>query len=285
MTSAQPHKKKFSFEFFPPRSPAAEAKLKVTQQELAKLKPDFFSVTCGAGGSTREKTFETVCTVRDGTGIETASHMSCIGLPIEEIKNVINTYRQNEFSHLVVLRGDNPSGLSANGPLKYANELIELIRKEQGDYFYIDVACYPEFHPQSKSAQQDLQNFKRKVQAGADSAITQYFYNPYAYFRFLESCQKLNINIPIVPGIMPITNRDQLVRFSNVCGAEIPIWILKRLQDFDDDLDGIRQFGIDVTTELCSVLLDGGAPGLHIYSINNYESAMAIWRNLGNKIS
>ena len=285
MTSQQSHKKKFSFEFFPPRSPEAEAKLKVTQQELAKLKPDFFSVTFGAGGSIREKTFETVCAVRDETGIEAAPHISCIGLALEEIKNVINTYRQNEFSHIVALRGDNPSSSTAKGALNYANELIELIRKEQGEYFYIDVACYPEFHPQSNSAHKDLRNFKRKVEAGANSAITQYFYNPYSYFRFLESCQKLNIDISIVPGIMPITNRDQLVRFSNMCGAEIPLWILKRLQDFDDDLYGIRQFGIDVTTELCSELLDGGAPGLHIYSINNYESAVAIWRNLGNKIS
>ena len=285
MTPQQPYKKKFSFEFFPPRSPEAESKLKITQLELAKLKPDFFSVTFGAGGSTREKTFETVCAIRDETSIETAPHISCFGLALDDIKKVIDTYRQHEFSHVVALRGDIPSNSTSKGPLDYANELVELIRREQGDYFYIDVACYPEFHPQSNSAKQDLQNFKRKVEAGANSAITQYFFNPYSYFRFLDSCQRLNIEIPIIPGIMPITNRDQLVHFSNVCGAEIPLWILKRLQDFGDDISGIRRFGIDVTTELCSLLLDEGAPGLHIYSINNYESAVAIWRNLGSKIS
>lgn len=190
-------------------------------------------------------------------------HISCIGSSREEIIEVLQNYRKNELNHLVVLRGDLPSGQAGMGSIRYANELVELIRAETGDYFYIDVACYPEFHPQSQSAARDLENFRRKVEAGADSAITQYFYNPDAYFRFIDSCESLSVDIPIVPGIMPITNCTQLSRFSESCGAEIPRWILQRLRDFGDDRASIVEFGIDVTTELCEKLLEAGAPGLH----------------------
>jgi methylenetetrahydrofolate reductase (NADPH) len=280
--SIQPKdRRKFSFEFFPPRSPEAEEKLKLTQHRLAALKPAYFSVTFGAGGSTRDKTLETVLAVKAETGIEAAPHISCIGYSLQDLLQVIASYKEQGLRHIVVLRGDNPSGAIDAGPLRFANELVELIRKQTGDYFYIDVACYPEFHPQAVSAQQDLINFKRKVDAGANSAITQYFYNPWSYSRFLDDCQKLGIDIPIIPGIMPILNREQLIRFSRLCGAEIPLWILKRLEGFGDDLDAIQQFGIDVTTELCAALLDQGAPGLHFYTMNRHTASEAIWANLG----
>jgi len=275
------YQRKFSFEFFPPRSSEAEEKLKLTQNRLAALKPDYFSVTFGAGGSTRDKTLETVLSVKAETGVDAAPHISCIGYSLSDLKQVISLYKEKGLRHIVVLRGDNPSGAIDSGPLRYANELVGLIRKETGDYFYIDVACYPEFHPQASSAQQDLVNFKRKVDAGADAAITQYFYNPYSYFRFMDDCQRLGISIPVVPGIMPIINREQLIRFSRMCGAEIPFWILKRLEGFGDDLDAIQSFGIDVTTELCAALLDQGAPGLHFYTMNRHAASEAIWANLG----
>ncbi len=271
---------KLSFEFFPPRTPAAEQNLRATVTRLERLRPDFFSVTFGAGGSTREKTFETARLINDTTGIEAAPHVSCIGSSREDLREILQNYKNHGFDHLVALRGDLPSGLAGTGALRFASELVELIRTETGRHFHIDVGCYPEFHPQARSAEQDLENFRRKVDAGADSAITQYFYNADAYFRFLDSCSALGIEIPIVPGIMPITNRDQLVRFSNMCGAEIPRWIMKRLEDFGDDLASIRSFGIDVTTRLCSQLLDAGAPGLHIYTMNKSEASEAVWAAL-----
>ncbi len=271
---------KLSFEFFPPRTPAAEQNLRATVTRLERLRPDFFSVTFGAGGSTREKTFETARLINDTTGIEAAPHVSCIGSSREDLRETLQNYRNHGFDHLVALRGDLPSGLAGTGALRFASELVEFIRTETGRHFHIDVGCYPEFHPQAGSAEKDLENFKRKVDAGADSAITQYFYNADAYFRFLDSCSALGIEIPIVPGIMPITNRDQLVRFSNMCGAEIPRWILKRLVDFGDDLASIRSFGIDVTTGLCARLLAAGAPGLHIYTMNKAEASEAIWAAL-----
>ena len=271
---------KLSFEFFPPRTPVAEQSLRATVDRLKRLRPDYFSVTFGAGGSTRDKTFETARIINDTTGIEAAPHVSCIGSSREDLRGIIHHYRNHGFDHLVALRGDLPSGLAGVGALRFASELVEFIRRETGSHFHIDVGCYPEFHPQARSADKDLENFKRKVDAGADSAITQYFYNADAYFRFLESCSGLGIDVPIVPGIMPITNRDQLVRFSNMCGAEIPLWILKRLQDFGDDLESIRSFGIDVTTRLCRQLLDAGAPGLHIYTMNKAEASEAIWAEL-----
>lgn len=271
---------KLSFEFFPPRTPAAEQNLRDTVTRLARLRPDFFSVTFGAGGSTRDKTFETARFINEETGIEAAPHISCIGSSREDLREILQNYKNHGFNHLVALRGDLPSGLAGTGALRFASELVGFIRTETGRHFHIDVGCYPEFHPQARSAEKDLENFKRKVDAGADSAITQYFYNADAYFRFLESCSALGIEIPIVPGIMPITNRDQLVRFSNMCGAEIPRWILKRLYDFGDDLASIREFGIDVTTGLCARLLDAGAPGLHIYTMNRAEASEAIWAAL-----
>jgi len=273
-------RKKFSFEFFPPRSVETEEKLKQTQARLAALNPDFFSVTFGAGGSTRDKTLETVLQVKRATGIDAAPHISCVGYAIDDLKGVIATYKQQGLQHLVALRGDIPSGAIDSGPLKYANELVELIRTETGDFFHIDVACYPEFHPQAVSARKDMENFRRKVAAGANGAITQYFYNADAYFRFVDDCEKNGVDIPITPGIMPIINREQLLRFSNMCGAEIPLWILKRLEDFADDLEAIQAFGTEVVTRLCSTLLSGGAPGLHIYTMNRHTATEAIWNNL-----
>lgn len=280
MESQKKYEPTFSFEFFPPRTPEAVGKLQMTQERLAKLHPSFFSVTFGAGGSTRDRTMETVLDIRDKTGIEGVPHVSCIGTMAEDIKAILQSYLDNDIRHLVALRGDLPSGTSGMGPFRYANELVEFIRKETGDAFHIEVACYPEFHPQAATAKADLANFKRKVDAGANSAITQYFYNPDAYFRFVNECEKTGVDIPIVPGVMPIINCTQLVRFSEACGAEIPRWILKRLRDFGDDRLSIRKFGTDVTTDLCAALLDGGAPGLHIYTMNQADAAEEIWDNL-----
>lgn len=279
--SARPAEQTFSFEFFPPRTPEAVGKLAMTRDELAKLQPDFFSVTFGAGGSTRERTLETVLDIRDNTGIEGAPHISCIGIPLVEIESILDTYRDQGIKRLVALRGDMPSGTTGYGELRFANELVAFIRKAYGDAFHIEVAAYPEFHPQAVSAAKDLDNFQRKVEAGAHSAITQYFYNPDAYFRFVESCADRGVNIPIVPGVMPILNHSQLVRFSEGCGAEIPRWILHRLRDFGDDRVSIRKFGVDVTIQLCETLLEGGAPGLHFYSMNQADSCVAIWNALG----
>lgn len=271
----------YSFEFFPPRTPEAVGKLQTTRDRLARLKPDFFSVTFGAGGSTRDLTFETVQEIKRATGIDAAPHISCIGTPVTTIREVLQRYKEAGIRQVVALRGDMPSGTVGWGELRYANELVEFIRRETGDWFHIEVAAYPEVHPQAGSAQEDLRNFKRKVDAGADGAITQYFFNPDAYFRFVDDCRRLGITIPITPGIMPITNFTQLMRFSEGCGAEIPRWIQKRMRDFGDDRVSIRRFGIDVTTELCRRLLERGAPGLHIYTMNQHEPAEAIWENLG----
>jgi len=281
MQSQRNHKQIFSFEFFPPRTLEQIGRLQTTRDRLARLKPDYFSVTFGAGGSSREKTFETVLEIREHTGIPAAPHISCIGCSIQTIRDILNAYKEAGINRIVALRGDLPSGLASYGELRYANELVEFIRREMGDYFHIEVAAYPEFHPQALSAKSDLDNFKCKVDAGANSAITQYFYNPDAYSRFVDSCERYGIDIPIVPGIMPIINHSQLVRFSEACGAEIPRWILKRLRDFGDDRIAIREFGVDVTTELCRQLLETGAPGLHFYTMNQAEASEAIWRNLG----
>ncbi|MEM7026659.1 MAG: methylenetetrahydrofolate reductase [NAD(P)H] [Pseudomonadota bacterium] len=281
MESQNRFQRTFSFEFFPPRTPEAVGKLQTTQEKLAELNPDFFSVTFGAGGSTRERTFETVMDIREKTGIDGVPHISCMGALNDEIKDILENYRKNGVKRVVALRGDLPSGSVGYGQLRYANELVEFIRNETGDHFHIEVAAYPEFHPQSPSPQADLKNFKMKVDAGANSAITQYFYNPFAYYRFVENCEKLGIDIPIVAGVMPIINCTQLRRFSDACGAEIPRWILLRLQEFGDDRASIRKFGIDVTTELCSELLENGAPGIHFYTMNQSEASTEIWKNLG----
>ncbi|MBL3527292.1 MAG: methylenetetrahydrofolate reductase [NAD(P)H] [gamma proteobacterium endosymbiont of Lamellibrachia anaximandri] len=272
----------FSFELFPPKTEKGFENLKSGVNQLNALNPEFFSVTYGAGGSTQERTFSSVDWLREQQ-IETAPHLSCIGSSREEILQILDRYHEQKIRRLVALRGDLPSGagLGSLGELNYANELVELIKERYGDHFYIEVAAYPEFHPQANNAQTDLKNFKRKVEAGADGAITQYFYNPDAYFCFVEECSDMGINIPIVPGIMPITNYVQLARFSDACGAEIPRWVRKRLESFADDMESIRAFGADVVTELCRRLLDGGAPGLHFYTMNQAAPTLKIWNNLG----
>lgn len=281
MDSQKKHPRSFSFEFFPPKSDQAAVNLRETVDKLATLKPGFCSVTFGAGGSTREKTFETVVEIQKTTGIEAAPHVSCIASTRENIREVLQAYQNNGIHHIVALRGDMPSGMMSAGEFRYANELVEFIRAETGSHFHIEVAAYPEVHPQAANAEADLRNFKRKVESGADTAITQYFYNPDAYFRFIDDCEKLGLNLPIVPGIMPITNYTQLSRFSEACGAEIPRWVRKRLEMFGDDRASIRAFGVEVVTDLCRRLLEQGAPGLHFYTLNQSEACLAIWEELG----
>jgi len=281
MESQKKHSRVYSFEFFPPKTEKGVANLRNTRDELAGLDPRFFSVTFGAGGSTRERTFDTVCEIQRESGIEASPHLSCIGSTKDNIRDILNLYRKENINHIVALRGDLPSGMGLPGEFRHANELVEFIRAETGDHFHIEVAAYPEFHPQARNADTDLANFKRKVDAGADSAITQYFFNPYAYIHFVERCEKLGIDLPIVPGIMPITNYTQLARFSDMCGAEIPRWIRKRLEAYGDNRDSIRAFGEEVVTEMCQALLDAGAPGLHFYTMNQAGPSKAIWTNLG----
>jgi methylenetetrahydrofolate reductase (NADPH) len=281
MNSQKPYPKAYSIEFFPPKSEESAAKLRDTYTQLAPLKPCFASVTFGAGGSTQDRTFDTVREIKQETGIDVAPHLSCIGSTKDNIRQILSNYKSQGIRHIVALRGDMPSGMREAGEFRYANELVAFIRAETGDHFFIEVAAYPEFHPQALNARADLLNFKRKVEAGADGAMTQYFYNPDAYFRFVESCEKLDLELPIVPGIMPITNYIQLARFSDACGAEIPRWIRKRLEAFGDDLKSLRAFGMDVTTKLCSDLLAGGAPGLHFYTMNQAGPTKTLWKELG----
>ncbi len=271
----------FSFEFFPPKTEEGVAKLRRVSSELARLEPCFFSVTFGAGGSTRERTLETVIDLKATTGIDVAPHLSCIGSTRANIREILETYREAGIRHLVALRGDMPSGMIEAGEFHYAEELVRFIREETGDHFFIEVAAYPEFHPQASSAQDDIAHFRDKVRAGADSALTQYFYNPDAYFRFVDDCEAAGLDLPIVPGIMPITNRDQLLRFSDACGAEIPRWIRARLEGLGADAEAIQAFGLEVCIGLCERLLAGGAPGLHFYSMNRADAVMAIWDGLG----
>jgi len=280
MESQKKHPRVYSFEFFPPKTDEGVAKLRVTRDELAKLKPRFFSVTFGAGGSTRERTFDTVSEIQRDSGIEAAPHLSCVGSTKDSIREILDLYRNENIRHIVALRGDLPSGMGLPGEFRYANELVEFIRSETGDHFHIEVAAYPEFHPQALNAEADIDNFKRKVEAGADSAITQYFYNADAYFNFIDLCEKRGLDIPIVPGIMPITNYTQLARFSDMCGAEIPRWIRKRLEACGDDKTAIRRFGAEVITRMCQRLLDAGAPGLHFYTMNQAGPTRTIWEQL-----
>jgi len=270
----------FSFEFFPPQTPEGMEKLRATRRQLAQLSPKFFSVTFGAGGSTRDRTLEAVLEIQ-AEGHVAAPHLSCIGSTGENIRAMLEKYRDHGIRHIVALRGDLPSGMAQAGEFRYANELVAFIRREFGDAFRIEVAAYPEYHPQARSAQEDLLNFKRKVEAGANSAITQYFYNADAYFSFIETCEAAGIDIPIVPGIMPINKFSQLARFSDACGAEIPRWIRKRLEGYGDDSASIRAFGLDVVTDLCDRLLKGGAPGLHFYTLNSAGLSTTIWQRLG----
>ena len=269
----------FSVEFFPPKTPEGVEKLRVTRAKLAELEPKYFSVTFGAGGSTQQGTLDTVVEIM-GEGLEAAPHLSCVGSSRESIRAILAEFRSHDIRRLVALRGDLPSGYGSTGEFRYASELVEFIRAETGDWFNIDVAAYPEMHPQAKSPQDDLRNFARKVQAGANSAITQYFYNADAYFQFVDEAHKMGVDIPVVAGIMPITNYTQLMRFSEMCGTEIPRWIRLKLASYGDDTDSIRAFGLDVVTQLCQRLLDGGAPGLHFYSLNQSVATTAIWQRL-----
>jgi len=280
MQSQRGRDRVFSFEFFPPKTAEGIAKLRSTRQQLAQLDPAFFSVTYGAGGSTREGTLATVLEIRKA-GSPAAPHLSCIASTRESLREVIAQYKANDIRHIVALRGDLPSGLASSGEFRYASELVKFIRDETGDWFHIEVACYPEYHPQARKPQQDLAAFKAKIDAGANAAITQYFYNPDAYFHFVEQSQALGIGVPIVPGIMPINNFSQLARFSDACGAEIPRWMRMKLEGFGDDSASIKAFGMDVVTDLCDKLLAGGAPGLHIYTMNMAGPASTLWQRLG----
>ena len=270
----------FSFEFFPPKTEEGMHKLRATRAQLQQLKPRFFSVTYGAGGSTRDRTLEAVLDIgRDG--FAAAPHLSCIGSTRADLRDTLNLYRSHGIRHTVALRGDLPSGLVDFGELRYANELVEFIRRETGDWFHIEVACYPEMHPQARSPQDDLTAFKRKVDAGASGAITQYFYNADAYFRFVDEVRAAGITIPIVPGIMPIATYTQLARFSEMCGAEIPRWMRLKLAAYGDDRASIRSFGLDVVTDMCDRLLTQGAPGLHFYTLNTAGLTSTLWQRLG----
>jgi methylenetetrahydrofolate reductase (NADPH) len=272
----------YSFELYPPKTPEGMEKLKLNVRQLSAVGPRYFSVTYGAGGSTQERTFETVSWLRS-QDIDTAPHISCIGSTRDDIRKILARYQEEGIRRLVALRGDLPSGMGAGaaGELRYANELVAFIREETGDRFRIEVAAYPEVHPQAPSAGRDLENFKRKVEAGADAAITQYFYNADAYFAFVGNCDRLDIHVPIIPGVMPITNFTQLARFSDACGAEIPRWVRKRLQGYGDDIASIRAFGHDVVVDLCRRLVDGGAPGIHFYTMNQAAPTLRLWRELG----
>lgn len=271
--------KNFSIEFFPPKTPEGAEKLRATRAKLAELHPRYFSVTFGAGGSTQKGTLDTVLEIQR-EGHEAAPHLSCIGSSRDSLGAILSEYKSHGIKRLVALRGDLPSGYGASGEFRYANELIQFIRAETGDWFHIEVAAYPEMHPQAKSPQDDVRNFARKISAGANAAITQYFYNPDAYFRFVEEARKVGVTVPIIAGIMPITNYSQLMRFSDMCGAEIPRWIRLKLASFGDDSESIRAFGLDVVTALCERLLAGGAPGLHFYSMNQAAATTAIWKRL-----
>ena len=269
-----------SIEFFPPKTPEGVEKLRAVRQQLYTLKPEFCSVTFGAGGSTQVGTFATVRNIL-AEGVDAASHFSCVGATKATVREQLATLKAMGVKRLVTLRGDLPSGYGAGGEFHYASDLVEFIRAETGDAFHIEVAAYPEMHPQANSPAADLQAFATKVKAGANGAITQYFYNPDAYFRFLEDTDACGLNVPVVPGIMPITSSAQLIRFSDACGAEIPRWIRLRLLSFGDDAASIKAFGLDVVTDLCEQLLAGGAPGLHFYCMNQSVATLEICNRLG----
>ncbi len=274
-----------SMEFFPPKTAEGAAKLRAVREKLAVLQPQYFSVTFGAGGSTQQGTLDTVLEIRR-EGREAAPHISCMGNSAENLSALLEQYKAAGIRRLVALRGDLPSGFGtgmSSSRFRYANELIEFVRTETGDWFHIEVAAYPEMHPQANSPQEDLKNFARKVKAGADAAITQYFYNPDAYFRFVDEAAKAGVTVPIVPGIMPITNYSQLMRFSDMCGAEIPRWIRLKLASFGDDAASIKSFGLDVVSAMCDRLLAGGAPGLHFYTLNQANATLEICDRLGSR--
>ncbi|MBR7069110.1 MAG: methylenetetrahydrofolate reductase [Oxalobacter sp.] len=274
--------KSFSIEVFPPKAPDAVAELRRNRAQLELLGPKYFSITYGAGGSTQQGTYDISLEILN-EGFEPAPHITCIGATYGKVREQIAEYKRMGVHHIVALRGDLPSSYGEIGEFHYANELVEFIRKETGDWFRIDVAAYPDMHPQAPSLSEDIANFVRKVKAGADTAITQYFYNPDSYFRFVSDIRKAGVDIPVIAGIMPITNYTQLARFSDMCGAEIPLWIRRRLESYGSDLASLRAFGHDVVLELCRKLLDGGADGLHFYSLNRAEATARLWRELGLK--
>ncbi len=269
-----------SFEFFPPQTPEGVEKLAAVRQRLATVTPEFFSVTFGAGGSTQDRTVETIKQIH-AEGRSAAPHLSCVGSTRDNIRALLLAYKDMGIRRIVALRGDLPSGMGSIGEFQYANELVSFIRTETGNHFHIEVAAYPEFHPQAKSARDDMLNFKRKMEAGASSAITQYFYNADAYFRFVEETRKLGITAPIVPGVMPIARFSQLARFSDACGAEIPRWMRKTMEGYGDDVESVQAFGLDVVTQLCEKLIAGGAPGLHFYTLNQANASLEILKRLG----
>jgi methylenetetrahydrofolate reductase (NADPH) len=270
----------FSFELFPPQTPEGLEKLRVTVSQLAQLRPEFFSVTFGAGGSTRERTLGVVLDLQS-QGLAVAPHLSCVGATRASVADLLDRYRDEGIRRIVALRGDLPSGMVEMGEFRHAADLVGFIRAHCGAHFHVEVAAYPEYHPQARSPDEDLAHFARKVQAGASSAITQYFYNTDAYYFFREQCEARGVAVPIVPGIMPITRFTQLARFSDACGAEIPRWIRRRLEAFGDDTASIRSFGLDVVTRLCDDLLRNGAPGLHFYTLNQAGAVTTVWQRLG----
>ncbi len=275
-------KPEISFEFFPPRTDKGIDNLAIVQSELAHFNPSFYSVTFGAGGTTQEGTYDAVKSILE-TGADAAPHISCVGSSAENIQSMMEAYLKIGIKRVVALRGDLPSGMVERGDFNYANELVAFIREKFGDELHIEVAAYPDFHPESPNPKQDLQNFKRKIQAGANSAITQYFYNADSYFAYLDEAQSLDISVPIIPGVMPITNCLQIIRFSDGCGAEIPRWIRSRLEQYQDDQQALYAFGLDVVTHLCMDLLDNGVPGLHFYTLNKTEPVAEICRRIGVK--
>jgi len=283
MTVSKP---RYSFEFFPAKTENGQANVLEAAQKLTAYQPEFFSCTYGAGGSTRERTLDTVLQLSGELGVPSAPHLSCIGSSKDELREFLAQYKALGIRHLVALRGDLPSGMGSSfGELNHARDLVEFIRNECGDYFHIEVAAYPEMHPQARNFEDDLRHFVAKVKAGANGAITQYFFNADSYFYFVERAQKLGVTIPIIPGIMPITNHGKLARFSDACGAELPRWVRKQLEAYADDLQSIQRYGEEVVSALCERLLAGGAPGLHFYTLNHAEPAIAILNNLGFKVA
>jgi methylenetetrahydrofolate reductase (NADPH) len=272
--------KPISFEFFPPQTPEGVNKLTAARQRLATVKPEFFSVTFGAGGSTQDRTLETIRQIH-AEGHNATPHLSCVGSTRDNVRALLFAYKEMGIKRIVALRGDLPSGMHSIGEFQYANELVSFIRAQTGEHFHIEVAAYPEFHPQANSAREDMLNFKRKMNAGANSAITQYFYNADGYFRFVEECRKLGVTTPIVPGIMPIVRFSQLARFSDACGAEIPRWMRKTMESYGDDNESVQAFGLDVVTQLCEKLIAGGVSGLHFYTLNQANASLEILKRLG----
>lgn len=279
-----PHELQFSFELFPPRTPEGVARLPTIAAGLAAVKPKYFSVTYGAGGSDQDGTYDTVVKVVESTGIEAAPHLTCVGSSRARIAALLDRYKAAGVKRIVALRGDLPAtaiGTGAPGDFRYANELVSFIRDTHGDAFLLEVAAYPEMHPQARNPEADFDAFRRKVDAGAHAAITQYFYVADAYFDFLERCAKANITIPVIAGIMPITNHAQLTRFSAACGADIPRWVRLRLAQLQDDKAALQDFGLDVVSRLCETVLKGGAPGIHFYTLNQVEPTLRLWKQLG----